>query len=228
MDKIKNFNSNHTKKIPDIKSGDTVRVHTKIREGNKERIQIFEGVVIKRQGGKDVGGTITVRKISYGIGVERTFLTHSPLVQKIEVTKRAKVRRANIGYLRNLRGKSAKLKEKKFDALAVNVKEEDLAPADKVELEKEEPVKVSEDVMSQSDTESLDDLEKEEEKETNSEDQDSPVQDETKAPAEEVNEGLEMAEEDIEKGKSTEGRRAEKVSEDEEGKVQEEEEKDKG
>jgi len=137
MDSIVTFNAKYTKKTPDLKSGDTVRVHTKIQEGNKERVQIFEGVVIKTQGGKDIGATATVRKMSYGIGVERTFLIHSPLIEKIQVVKRAKVRRANIGYLRNLKGKSAKLKDKQFDVLAVNVKEEDLAPADKVV---EEPV----------------------------------------------------------------------------------------
>lgn len=220
MDKIKDFNSKYMKKVPDVKTGDTVRLHTKIREGNKERVQIFEGVVLKRQGGSGIGATITVRKISYGIGVERTFLLHSPLIEKIQVVKRAKVRRAYIGYLRNLTGKSAKLREKKFDALAVNVKEEDLAPADKVEIEKEEPVKVSEDVMVQEETVSAEEVAEEEEKDAEKEGElteTSPeVEDESKVIEEEVEEGLEMAEEDIEKGKSKEGKRAEKVVEDEE------------
>ncbi len=230
MDRIKDFNSKHMKKIPDVKSGDTVRVYTKIREGNKERVQVFEGVVIKRQGGSGIGATITVRKMSYGIGVERRFLLHSPLIEKIIVTKRAKVRRANIGYLRNLTGKSAKLKEKQFDALAVNVKEEDLSPADKAEIEEEvneeEPVVVSEDVMSQADTESIEDLEKEEEKEAASDEKDEPsAEDEQKDSVEEVSEGLEESAEDIEKGKAREGELAEKNKEDKTGKEQAEEEK---
>ncbi len=232
MDRIKNFNSKYTKKTPDVKPGDTVRVHTKIREGNKERVQVFEGVAIKRQGGSGIGATVTVRKISYGIGVERRFMLHSPLIEKIVVTKRAQVRRANIGYLRNLTGKSAKLKEKQFDALAVNVKEEDLSPADKAEIEKEvnaeEPVVVSEDVLSQPETESIDAVVKAEDKEALAEDTDSPVEDEQKDPQEEIAEGVEEAEEDIEKGKAGEGEKAEKTKEDETGKEQAEEEKGTG
>lgn len=231
MDRIKDFDSNHMKKVPDLKPGDTVRVHTKIKEGSKERVQVFEGVVIKKQGGNNVGATITVRKISYGIGVERTFLLHSPLIEKVQVVKRARVRRANIGYLRNLTGKSAKLKEKQFDALAVNVKEEELAPADKVEIEKEvgkeEPIEISEDALNQADTESIEDLEKEENKELDKEETAGPVaEDEQEAPAEEVEEGVEKAEEDLEKGKSDEGEKAEEVKEDKEvAEEQEEEEK---
>ncbi len=231
MDRIKYFDSKNMKKVPVLMPGDTVRVHTKIKEGSKERIQVFEGVVIKKQGGKNVGATVTVRKISYGIGVERTFLLHSPLIEKIQVVKRARVRRANIGYLRNLTGKSAKLKEKQFDALAVNVKEEELAPADKVEVEKEidkeEPVEISEDVLSQADTESIEDIEKTEEKEIDADEEAGPVaEDEQKAPAEEVEEGVEEAEEDLGKGRSDEGEKAEKSKEDAEAKEQAEEEKE--
>lgn len=221
MDRIKDFDGLNMKKVPDVKSGDIVRIHTKIKEGNKERIQIFEGVVIKRQGGNNVGASITVRKISYGIGVERTFLLHSPLVEKIQVIKRARVRRANIGYLRGLTGKSAKLKEKQFDALAVNVKEEELAPADQVEID--EPVKISEDVMNQTETVSTEDVAKKEEKEAKTEDTGPVAEDEQEAPEEEIEEGLEKAEEDMEKGKSTEGELAEKVQEDEEAKTETEE-----
>lgn len=95
---------------PVFKAGDTVKVHVKVVEGTRERIQIFEGVVIKRQNG-GISETFTVRKISYGVGVERTFPVHSPRVAKIEVMRRGKVRRAKLYYLRNLRGKAARIKE---------------------------------------------------------------------------------------------------------------------
>ncbi|MFD2171395.1 50S ribosomal protein L19 [Tumebacillus lipolyticus] len=96
--------------IPQFKAGDTVRVHVKVKEGNRERIQVFEGVVIKRRGG-GISATYTVRKISYGVGVERTFPLHTPKVDKIEVTRRGRVRRAKLYYLRNLTGKAARIKE---------------------------------------------------------------------------------------------------------------------
>ncbi|AUS09258.1 50S ribosomal protein L19 [Laceyella sacchari] len=96
--------------IPQFRAGDTLRVHVKVKEGQRERIQIFEGVVIQRRGG-GVSETFTVRKISYGVGVERTFPLHSPRIEKIEVTRRGKVRRAKLYYLRNLRGKAARIKE---------------------------------------------------------------------------------------------------------------------
>lgn len=97
---------------PDFNSGDTVKVHVRIIEGNRERIQLFEGVVIKRQGG-GVSETYTVRKISNGVGVERTFPLHSPRIEKIEVIKRGKVRRNKLFYLRERSGKSARIKEKR-------------------------------------------------------------------------------------------------------------------
>jgi len=97
--------------LPDFNSGDTVRVHVRIIEGNRERVQIFEGVCIKRQGG-GVSETYTVRKISNGVGVERTFPLHSPKIDKIEVIKRGKVRRNKLFYLRERSGKSARIKEK--------------------------------------------------------------------------------------------------------------------
>ncbi|MBE3570627.1 MAG: 50S ribosomal protein L19 [Bacillales bacterium] len=96
--------------IPAFRPGDTVRVHVKVVEGNRERIQVFEGVVIKRRGG-GISETFTVRKISYGVGVERTFPLHTPKIAKIEVVRRGKVRRAKLYYLRNLRGKAARIKE---------------------------------------------------------------------------------------------------------------------
>ena len=100
--------------IPEFWPGDTVKVHAKIVEGNRERIQVFDGVVIARQGA-GVRETFTVRKISYGVGVERVFPVHSPRIDKIEVTRRGKVRRAKLYYLRKLTGKAAKIKEKKVD-----------------------------------------------------------------------------------------------------------------
>ena len=96
--------------IPEFKAGDTVRVHVRIVEGGRERIQQFEGVVIKRRGG-GISATYTVRKISNGVGVERTFPVHTPKVEKIEVVRKGKVRRAKLYYLRNLRGKAARIKE---------------------------------------------------------------------------------------------------------------------
>ena len=96
--------------IPEFRAGDTVKVHAKIVEGSKERIQVFEGVVLKRIKGLSPDATFTVRKISYSIGVERTFLVHSPLIDKIEVVTRGKVRRSRLFYLRPLRGKAARIK----------------------------------------------------------------------------------------------------------------------
>lgn len=98
--------------LPEFRPGDTVRVHVKIQEGNRERIQAFEGVVIKRRGG-GISETFTVRKVSYGVGVERTFPVHSPKIAKLEVVRRGKVRRAKLYYLRNLRGKAARIKERR-------------------------------------------------------------------------------------------------------------------
>lgn len=99
--------------IPDFTSGDTVKVHVKIKEGEKERIQMFQGVVIKKTKGF-VGARFTVRKISGGIGVERIFPLHSPSLSKIEVVTRGRVRRSKLYYLRDLRGKAARIKEKRF------------------------------------------------------------------------------------------------------------------
>lgn len=96
--------------LPEFRAGDSVKVHVKVVEGNRERIQVFEGVVIKRQNG-GISETFTVRKLSYGVGVERTFPVHSPRIDKIEVTRRGRVRRAKLYYLRNLRGKAARIKE---------------------------------------------------------------------------------------------------------------------
>ncbi len=103
--------------IPDFRPGDTVKVHVRVVEGSRERIQIFQGVVIRRQGG-GVRETFTVRKISFGVGVERTFPVHTPIINRIEVVTRGDVRRAKLYYLRDLRGKAAKIKEKRDNAPA--------------------------------------------------------------------------------------------------------------
>jgi large subunit ribosomal protein L19 len=98
--------------IPEFRPGDTVKVHVRVVEGNRSRIQVFQGVVIRRQGG-GIRETFTVRKVSFGVGVERTFPVHTPVVERIEVVTRGDVRRAKLYYLRELRGKAAKIKEKR-------------------------------------------------------------------------------------------------------------------
>jgi large subunit ribosomal protein L19 len=98
--------------IPDFRPGDTVKVHVRVVEGNRSRIQVFQGVIIRRQGG-GIRETFTVRKVSFGVGVERTFPVHTPVVEKIEILTRGDVRRAKLYYLRDLRGKAAKIKEKR-------------------------------------------------------------------------------------------------------------------
>lgn len=112
MDIIKSIEHEQLKnKIPVLDVGNTVRVHVKVKEGNRERIQVFEGIIIKKQGG-GVNETFTVRKISYGVGVEKTFLVHSPMVEKVEVVRVGKARRAKLYYLRDRIGKASKTKEK--------------------------------------------------------------------------------------------------------------------
>ena len=127
MDILKSIEHEQLKnKIPELKIGDTVRVHVRIKEGNKERIQVFEGIIIKKQGG-GVNATFTVRRISYGVGVEKTFLVHSPMVEKVEVVRVGKARRAKLYYLRDRVGKAAKTKEKvgaRIETKEIVVKEE--------------------------------------------------------------------------------------------------------
>ena len=114
MDIIKMLEEEQIRKdIPDFNVGDTVQVHYRIIEGTRERIQVFEGTVIKKQGG-GVGETFTVRRLSYGVGVERTFPINSPRIDKLVVTRRGRVRRAKLYYLRDRQGKSAKVKDKRF------------------------------------------------------------------------------------------------------------------
>ena len=110
----------HKPALPQVQTGDTVRVHQRITEGNKTRIQVFEGVIIRRHRMSEVTATITVRRIASGVGVEKTFLMHSPNVSKIEILRRAKVRRNFLSFLRERRGKSARLKEISFDKAAAN------------------------------------------------------------------------------------------------------------
>ena len=98
--------------LPEFGPGDSVRVHVKVREGDKERLQVFEGIVLRRRAGW-LRATFTVRKVTYGVGVERTFPLHSPMLEKIEVIRRGHVRRAKLYYLRNLKGKAARIRERK-------------------------------------------------------------------------------------------------------------------
>ncbi|MCI9015781.1 MAG: 50S ribosomal protein L19 [Clostridia bacterium] len=127
MDIIKSIEHEQLKnKIPVLDIGNTVRVHVRIKEGNRERIQVFEGIIIKKQGG-GLNATFTVRRISYGVGVEKTFLVHSPLVEKVEVVRVGKARRAKLYYLRDRIGKASKTKEKlgaRIEDKEIVVKEE--------------------------------------------------------------------------------------------------------
>ena len=124
--KLEIFNQTQLKKdLPMIRPGDTVRIYQKIKEGDKERIQIFEGLVIARKHGKGASATITLRKIISGVGVERIFPIHSPTIEKIEVLKRGKVRRAKLYYLRKAKGKKTRLKKKEFAEVVIGEKPEE-------------------------------------------------------------------------------------------------------
>ena len=144
MDIIKSIEHEQLKnKIPELKIGDTVKVHQRIKEGNRERVQVFEGIIIKKQGG-GVNATFTVRKIAYGVGVEKTFLVHSPMVEKVEVVRVGKARRAKLYYLRDRVGKAAKTKEDtgaRIENREITIKEE--APVEaalEATTEAEDPV----------------------------------------------------------------------------------------
>ena len=127
MDIIKSIEHEQLKnKIPALRVGDTVKVHQRIKEGNRERIQVFEGIIIKKQGG-GLNETFTVRRISYGVGVEKTFMVHSPMVEKVEVVRVGKARRAKLYYLRDRVGKASKTKEKlgaRIENTEITLKEE--------------------------------------------------------------------------------------------------------
>lgn len=132
---VEKFNkANMNAAMPDIRPGDTVKVHQKIKEGDKERIQIFEGIVIARKNGKGISSTITVRKVVEQVGVERIFPVHSPAIAKIEVVKSGKVRRSKLYYLRTAKGKKAKLKKRDFAAAITEV------PTEAAGMEPEEVV----------------------------------------------------------------------------------------
>lgn len=131
MDIIKSIEHEQLKsKVPDIKVGDTIRVHQRIKEGNRERIQVFEGIVIKKQNG-GLNETFTVRRVAYGVGVEKTFLIHSPLVEKVELVRVGKVRRAKLYYLRDRVGKAAKTKEN----IGADLKREELTVKEEMPVE---------------------------------------------------------------------------------------------
>lgn len=221
---ISKIEQSYLKKAPELKPGDTVRVHQKIKEGNKERIQVFEGVVLRVKGG-GLRTSFIVRKLSFGIGVEKCFLLHSPNIAKIEVKKRAKVRRAYLTYLRALRGKKARLKDQGFDALAVNVTDEPEAEetpeqtedekmdAAVTELDAEEMEEPTDDVP-------LDEVIKEENREAEADSGEAKISEEAEAGTdeaevvgEEFSAGVSEADTDLEKGKATEGLKAEDSAE---------------
>jgi large subunit ribosomal protein L19 len=136
MNKIDQFNKSQLKELPEIRPGYTICVYQKIKEAGKERIQPFEGLVIARKHGRGINATITVRKISHGVGVEKIFPLHSPLIEKIEVIKKGKVRRAKLYYIREKSAKESRLKEKreKKEEKTERVKEEKI---DKEEAKEE-------------------------------------------------------------------------------------------
>ena len=192
------------KKIADVRVGDTVRVHQKITEGKKERVQIFEGLVISFRKSGSVSAIITVRKVASGVGVEKSWFVHSPNVVKIQIIKRSKVRRAVLNYMRTRSGKSARMAEQEFDRNAAN-EADDRTPK---QIAEEEISKIEEAELNQVD-ESTDDVAKQEDKEAAKEDssndeapkdknQDEKVNtdgnDEAKLPAEEFDEGVKKAE----------------------------------
>ena len=132
--KTEQFNKTQAKTdLPDIRPGDTVKVYQKIKEKDKERIQVFEGLVIARKHGKGINSTITVRKVSFSVGVERIFPVHSPKIEKIEIAKRGKVRRAKLSYIRKAKGKKSRLKRKEFASFIPEEK-----PSEEIEEEKPE------------------------------------------------------------------------------------------
>ena len=135
IQKVNNEQKKHS--VVDVRSGDTVRVHQKIKEGSKERVQVFEGVVIRTDNKNQHTSRITVRKIASGVGVEKSFLLHSPLVEKVEIVRRAKVRRNFLSYLRARSGKSARLKAVKFDREGVNNLTDPHAEAEAARLKEE-------------------------------------------------------------------------------------------
>jgi len=137
MNKIQDFNSKQLKtKNPELQSGYTVKIHQKIKEGSKERVQVFEGLIIAKKHGNGINATITVRKVSGGIGVERVFPIHSPLIDKIEIVKKSKTRRAKLYYIRDLTAKQIRSK-KKLKQIAEIIKPEKIGDTQEAEEVKE-------------------------------------------------------------------------------------------
>ena len=127
MNRVQAVESEYLRSVPEFRPGDTVKVHVRVVEGSRERIQVFQGVVIRRQGG-GLRETFTVRKVSFGVGVERTFPVHSPSIAKLEIVTRGRVRRAKLYYLRDLRGKKARIKERRGADGGVIVEQEIVEP----------------------------------------------------------------------------------------------------
>ncbi|HUD10892.1 MAG TPA: 50S ribosomal protein L19 [Candidatus Saccharimonadia bacterium] len=192
--------------LASVQTGDTVRVHQLIKEGNKQRIQVFEGVIIRRHRMNEVSACITVRRIASGVGVEKTFLMHSPNVSKVEIMRRAKVRRNFLSFLRRRRGKSARLKEVTFDKAAANsvaVPEVEVPTEETTPDAPAEVIEVEENQDALNDAAPLSDVEKAEEKAAGTEDSvetdadasgDREPGDQQSAEVEETNEGLDRAE----------------------------------
>ncbi len=138
FDLIQKVEQNYRKtKVVDVRSGDTVRVHQKVKEGSKERVQVFEGVVIRTDRKDSLSSSVTVRRVASGVGVEKTYLLHSPLVLKVEVVKRSKVRRKYLTYLRERSGKSARLTAVAFDKNKVNAAADQEAEAELEHIKEE-------------------------------------------------------------------------------------------
>jgi len=164
MNKLNLFNQNQIKeldgdkKFPEIRPGYTIRVHQKVKEGDKQRIQVFEGLVIAKKHGRGINGTITVRKITHGVGVERVYPLHLPSIEKIEVIKRGKVRRAKLYYIRSKAAKEARLKE-------LPKKKEEKEPEPKPEPKPKTKIKKKKKSIKKSATKKIKSEKKEEEKE---------------------------------------------------------------
>ncbi len=191
-------------KIAQIQPGDTVRVHQIIREGNKTRTQIFEGLVIRYRKPNDGNAYLTVRKIASGVGVEKSWFVHSPNVEKIEVVRRAKVRRAFLSYMRGLRGKKARLTEQDFDKTAANDVDHrtaaELAKAEAEAKAAEAEANASEDAV----VESTEDIAKEENKQAAADDAKTDGDDEQELAAAETQEGIDKAETEDDKQQAKE------------------------
>ncbi|HVQ44653.1 MAG TPA: 50S ribosomal protein L19 [Candidatus Saccharimonadia bacterium] len=198
MEAIRQLELNYRKPaLPQVQTGDTVRVHQLIKEGAKQRIQVFEGIIIRTHRMNELTACVTVRRIASGIGVEKTFLLHSPNVSKIEILRRAKVRRNFLSFLRERRGKSARLREISFDKIAANDVSTPETPAGDTDETEVIDAEQAEDALT--DAVPLADVEKSEAKAAASEDEpntaaDTGTPDEQQAPADEAEAGVAQAE----------------------------------